>query len=67
LFYDYSWNFFSLQPIAEGNCDIYPCKGGLISEGFFHFGSNLPKNVPNHYATVELGNKELFGRPKIVP
>ena len=20
LFYDYSWNFFFLQPIAEGNC-----------------------------------------------
>ena len=24
-------------------------KGGIISESFFHFGSNLPKTVPNHY------------------
>ena len=22
LFYDYSWNFFFLQPIAEGNCAV---------------------------------------------
>jgi hypothetical protein len=22
LFYDYSWHFFFLQPIAEGNCDV---------------------------------------------
>ena len=23
LFYDYSWNSFFLQPIAEGNCEIH--------------------------------------------
>ena len=31
LFYDYSCHFFFLQPIAEGNCDLYSFR--------FHFGS----------------------------
>ena len=35
-------------------------KGGLISESFFfNFGSNLPKNMPNH-CLIELPNQKML-------
>ena len=35
MFYDYSWNFFFLQPIAEGNCDRVEIKARRILVVFF--------------------------------
>jgi hypothetical protein len=55
---------FSSQLVAKGTYfNILVATGGLISD-FFNFGSNLPKNMPNHYPdsiVYSSKKKALFG------
>ena len=37
-----------------------------LDDQFFFYRSKFSQDFPNH-CTVKLGNKELFGYPKIVP
>ena len=46
-FYDYSWDFFFLQPIAKGNCEVIPKNYENGHENIFGLSVALESKVEN--------------------
>ena len=67
LFYDYSCNFFFLQPIAEGNCEVCQIKLGAFSNfvAFSKYFDIKGKKGSYYLLKMKIGNKKVTIRTNI--